>query len=105
MLPPPWRSLASCTSTISKKPLGQDLDTLPAGVWVDIGNRIDVFVRTTPEHKLRLVEALEAKGHGVVMTGDGVAGYGGDFLRSSGQHAILTDKFSAFGSVRDHDFL
>jgi calcium-translocating P-type ATPase len=51
---------------------GKDLDGLSAEELQKLATEVDVFARTSPEHKLRLVEALQAQ-HGVVaMTGDGV---------------------------------
>ncbi|SHE61103.1 Ca2+-transporting ATPase [Modicisalibacter ilicicola DSM 19980] len=51
---------------------GHELDGLDATRFAKAANDIDIFARTTPEHKLRLVEALQAEGQVVAMTGDGV---------------------------------
>jgi calcium-translocating P-type ATPase len=51
---------------------GADLDKLDAGGLSAAVLACDVFARTSPEHKLRLVEALQAHGLSVAMTGDGV---------------------------------
>ncbi|MGC8120407.1 cation-translocating P-type ATPase [Marinobacter sp. VGCF2001] len=51
---------------------GKELDELDEARLRDLAGEVDVFARTSPEHKLRLVKALQAR-HGVVaMTGDGV---------------------------------
>jgi calcium-translocating P-type ATPase len=51
---------------------GTDLDRLDeAGLALEVVS-VDVFARTSPEHKLRLVTALQAHGFTVAMTGDGV---------------------------------
>ncbi|MBE9553214.1 MAG: cation-transporting P-type ATPase [Proteobacteria bacterium] len=51
---------------------GKDLDALSEDDFRTVASEADVFARTTPEHKLRLVRALQATGHIVAMTGDGV---------------------------------
>ncbi len=51
---------------------GSELETLDeARLEADI-ETIDIFARVAPEHKLRVVTALQKKGHIVAMTGDGV---------------------------------
>jgi magnesium-transporting ATPase (P-type) len=51
---------------------GHDLDRATAAEFRDTARRATVFARTSPEHKLRLVEAMQADGAVIAMTGDGV---------------------------------
>lgn len=51
---------------------GKDLDGLTDEELRDVARDTNVFARVAPEHKLRLVEALQASGNVVAMTGDGV---------------------------------
>ena len=51
---------------------GRDLETMDDAALKRAALETQVFARTTPEHKLRLVEALQADGLTVAMTGDGV---------------------------------
>ncbi|HTN74062.1 MAG TPA: cation-translocating P-type ATPase [Pirellulaceae bacterium] len=51
---------------------GQELDRLSGEELAQVANRISVYARVTAAHKLRVVEALQSKGHVVAMTGDGV---------------------------------
>ena len=51
---------------------GRELIDLDAEGWKRIVADAAVFARVSPEHKLRIVEALQQDGHIVAMTGDGV---------------------------------
>jgi len=51
---------------------GRDLEALDDDKLADAAERACVFARVAPEQKLRLVKALQARGHVVAMTGDGV---------------------------------
>jgi len=51
---------------------GNEIETLDGMALRAAVREIDVFARASPEHKLRLVEALQAEGEVTAMTGDGV---------------------------------
>ncbi|WP_188662799.1 cation-transporting P-type ATPase [Terasakiella brassicae] len=51
---------------------GNDLDDMDDAVLRQAVLDCDIFARTSPEHKLRLVMALQSHGMTVAMTGDGV---------------------------------
>ena len=51
---------------------GAGLEQMSDEALREAARRVDVFARTAPVHKLRLVEALQADGRIVAMTGDGV---------------------------------
>ncbi len=51
---------------------GPELDTLDDRGLREVTRETSVYARVSPQHKLRLVDALRSDGHVVAMTGDGV---------------------------------
>jgi cation-transporting ATPase F len=84
---------------------GANLAALPSEQYSQAINQARVFARVSPEQKLRLVEALQSRGHVVAMTGDGVndapalrqanigvaMGLGGTEVAKEAADMVLTD--------------
>lgn len=51
---------------------GKQLQMMDDREFANLVEKVSVYARVSPEHKLRIVKALQEKGHVVAMTGDGV---------------------------------
>lgn len=56
----------------SKVLTGAEIEKLSSNELKNIVDEVSVFAQIAPEHKLRIVRALQKKGHVVAITGDGV---------------------------------
>lgn len=89
---------------------GRDLDAISDADLPEVVTGTSVFARTSPEHKLRIVLALQSTGAVVAMTGDGVndapslkqadvgigMGHKGtDAAREAAQMVLLDDNFAS----------
>ncbi len=84
---------------------GAELDALDAAQLAERIDRVAVFARVAPQHKVRIVQALQARGNVVAMTGDGIndapalknadigvaMGMGGTAVTREAASMVLTD--------------
>ncbi|MDH5533209.1 MAG: cation-transporting P-type ATPase [Candidatus Pacebacteria bacterium] len=88
---------------------GHEIDFLSDKDFSRIIKFVDVFARVSPEHKLKILGALQDQGHFVAMTGDGVndapalkeanigiaVGSGSDLAKEVADMVILNDDFAS----------
>jgi cation-transporting ATPase F len=66
------KQIGLCVGDCETVLTGAELAKLTDADLIEKAQQVNVFARVAPEQKLRLVEALQARGHVVAMTGDGV---------------------------------
>jgi len=64
--------IVSDTGQDSRVISGTQLGHMDADALEQVVENVSVYARVSPEHKVKIVEALRNKGHVVAMTGDGV---------------------------------
>ncbi len=51
---------------------GQEIEELSDEQFAEVVEKVGIYARVNPEHKIKIVQALQKHGHQVAMTGDGV---------------------------------
>ncbi len=87
---------------------GEEIDDMNEKEFIKLAATVNVFARVSPKHKVRILQALQALGHQVAMTGDGVndapavkkadvgisVGSGTDLTKGIADMILLDDNFS-----------
>jgi len=107
------KNIAESVGLKGKVLCGYDLEKMEDSELEKTIDEVSVFARTTPNHKMRIIEVLQKKGHIVAMTGDGVndapalkkadigvaMGSGTDVAKDAADVVLVDDNFSTIVSA------
>ncbi|KHO00030.1 calcium-transporting ATPase type 2C member 1 [Metarhizium album ARSEF 1941] len=99
---------SSSQSTVRPVLLGEDVDNMSEEDLALAMQHTTIFARTNPDHKMKIIRALQCRGDIVAMTGDGVndapALKKADIGISMGRHGTDVAKEAADMILTDDDF-
>ncbi|MDP2910144.1 MAG: HAD-IC family P-type ATPase, partial [bacterium] len=92
---------------------GKDLDNLSDAEFFQIADRIQIYARLEPKHKMRIISAWQEKGEVIAMTGDGIndapalkkadigvaLGSGTEVAKEASDLILLSDSFNVIVSA------
>lgn len=92
---------------------GEKLNDLDDEKLFDLVEKVDIYARVSPHHKLRIIKALQARGEVVAMTGDGIndspalkvadigvcLGTGTDIAKETSDMVLLDNNFKTIVSA------
>ncbi len=102
-------AVAKQVGIISRVVQGKELDDISGSELKDLVERVSIFARVSPQHKVMILNALQEQEHVVAMTGDGVNDApalkkadvgiamnikGTDVARTAADMVLLDDHFS-----------
>lgn len=92
---------------------GEELEKMDDKELLSISKEVNIYARVSPEHKLRIINALKKAGNVVAMTGDGIndapalkqadigiaVGSGTDVAKEASDMVLVNDNFATIVSA------